>query len=341
MVDKKSEWEGSKILDLTKRRKALEVIRHDVSRVQMELFGPTVIPPNQELIFSPVFLFQTCLPLREVRHHQLIDGAYKRKNQSIELEMLSNLGPEMLPFGKHPRLFLMWLTNAIAQTPEALTDDGYLKLTGSYRQFCASVGVDPSCGVNGSGRSLINQITRLMGCTFRIRTPYAEKGETRMRMRVISISTDLDLSWDEAKGRPRDWMEGIDHAFRLSKDFCDEIRKRRMPIDSRHMAILCSGETGSLRIDVYHVINHMNWSLHNQGKDEFSWYWRNLHEQFGSFGTSREFTRQFMKAIDWIRAHLWSDLQCRGSDDGRFVLMRSPHPTSVEHGRFRRDRLGS
>lgn len=328
MVDKK-DWVGSNVIDLNKRRKALEVIRHDPKKIQLELFGPTTVPASQEVFFSPVFLFQTCLPLREVQRDQLIDGAYKRKNQSIELEIVSNLGPDLIPFGKHPRQFLMWLTNVVATTPNALTKDGFLRLEGSYRKFCEKVGVDPSCGATGSGRALLNQITRLLGCTFRIKMPYTENGKTRMRMRVLSISTELDLSWDEAKGRPKDWMEGIEHAFRLSEDFCSEIRERRMPIDDRHVAILCSGEKGSLRIDVYHVINHINWRLHRFNKPEFTWHWQHLHDQFGSFGSKREFTRQFLKAVGWIQERLWNDLSFRVSDDGRFTLVRSPHPTAI------------
>ncbi len=318
------------LIDLKRHGSSLDLIRTDPqSAFDLGIYAQ---PPAQEvdLFFSPVFLFQTCLPIRQVQEKHLVNGAYVRRNGDLYMEMRSTVRPDFLPYGKFPRQFLMWLTNAITRYPESLNGEGEFRLDFSFRAFCRSMGVCSSTGEKGSGRAMIDQIIRLMATTFVIQRRPRIGSKEPLKIRTFAISSNLELAWDEEHSKPKQWMDSIDGKFRLSRDFCAEIRDRAMPIDSRHLSVICKGRS-ALRIDVYHFLVSRNYALNTSGKHgqlaaiPFS----ELHEQFGSNSTTAEFTRQFMTEANWVRKTLWPTLMFSTTREQRFLLSESPHPTPI------------
>ncbi len=317
-------------VDPRRHASSLDLIRTDAQTVlDLGLLPPR---PDDELdlFFSPVFLFQTCLPVRPVSEKHLVNGAYVRRNGDLYMEMRSSVRPDFLPSGKFPRQFLMWLTNAITRYPESLNVEGEFRLDFSFRAFCRSMGINSSTGEKGSGRAMIDQIIRLMGTTFVIQRRPRTGSKEPLKIRTFAISSNLELAWDEERMKPKQWMDSIDAKIKLSRDFCAEIRDRAMPIDSRHLSVICKGRS-ALRIDVYHFLVSRNYALVTSGRSGnlASIPFAELHEQFGSNSTTAEFVRQFMGEIHWVKKNLWPGLLFSTTRDQRFLLAESPHPTQI------------
>ena len=325
-------YETAKVVDLKAFKRKLEVIRYTPEQLKLDL--GVVSPPLQDLFFSPVFLFQTCLPMREPKLSELINGAYVRRNGDLVMEIRSTEGPHCLPWGKFPRQFLMWLTNAVKRYPDSLNAEGHFCLQGSYREFCRSVGVNSSSGANGSGRKLLGQVNRLMTTTFTFKKGdelSAKRGQRSTKH--FAVSTELNLAWDEQSSRPKEWMDNLGGSFKLSRDFCEEIREHAFPVDARHLALVCAGKS-PLRIDVYHWAHYRVGYYHRNDRPATEVPWTALHGQFGTHGSIYEFVRQFTDELRWIQENVWRDLHWTVKDNGS-LLLHKVEPTVEIRRRFR------
>lgn len=312
-------YDTTKVVSLQEHRRKLDLIRYTPEQLKFDL-GMEPVPAFKDIFFSPVFLFQTCLPMREPRPSDLVDGAYVRRNGRMKMEIRSSLGTEHLPWGKFPRQFLMWLTNAIKRFPNAVDTNGYFNLDMTYREFCASVGVDPSSGANGSGRKLLGQIVRLMSTNFTI--TFTDDGATtkrNLKTRHFSVSSEMDLTWDEKLSRPKQWLDQVDGQFKLSKDFHHEINLHAFPVPAEHLALVCRGKS-PLRIDAYNWAVYRVGYYHLKNRPALPVPWKSLHGQFGSNGSIYEFVRQFNAELDWIKANVWPGLQWTVKDDASLLI---------------------
>lgn len=289
--------------------------------------------PGQEtqLVWSPAFLAQTCLPYSELSSGDLVNGAYVRKNGNLTMRVFSPFGASGIPYGKFPRQFLIWLGNVMVYRPD-LIDEEWLRIKMPFRSFCKEVGIDSSRGVRGSGRGFVEQMRRLMTCDFLMawetQTKTTEKTVKRSQILKFSVSTAMDISWVEGEDRPREWLDGPQSGFRLSKDFISHMRDNRMALNPDHVAVLCKGKS-PLRLDTYLFLAYRNYGLVSSGHQQAPVTWDQLMGQFGSLMDRSEFIRTFRREAAFIRDNLWPELSVSVDLPNGLVLHRSPHPTKI------------
>ncbi len=313
-------------IKLAKRQRHSGVIRPGWQEtLDLDLGFADSFRPEEDLFLSPIFLFQTSLPHQLPPPELLENGNWVRRNGSTKLTLFSSLGGQYLPYGKLPRQFLMWLCNTIHRHPKSLGDGHKLLIDCSYRQFCKSVGVNPSTGRNGSGRAMLEQIVRLCNCTFVIeRTTRTEDGKRRQQTVRFNITSRGDLAWDDSHATPRGWLESLEGGFELSRDFVAEIKDHKMPVLWSHASAICSGKS-PLRIDMYHWLAYRNHMLHLRNEPAAYITWEQIYGQFGSTASRDEFIRSFRNELDWIRSTLWPGLKVTSTRQ-RIALMRCEHP---------------
>lgn len=343
--DVDQEGQRAIVLDLAEHRRRLSVIR-EPEQGSLDLIAPGYRPKleSDEVFYSPIFMFQTALPLRQlvpatesktkrVKKDPLIHGAYVRTNGKIRMELRS-IRSEMayqLPYGKLPRIFLMWLANAVALHPECIDSQRRFKLRTSYRELCRQVGVDSSTGVRGSGRALLEQIIRVLNSQFTIlskETVIGADGSPKIveQTRAFTVSSNMVLSWNARSQGPRQWLDSVDGYFQLSENFAEELSKRRMAVCAAHLPKVCDTNSG-FRIDVYHWVLTQNYYLANKSATGIiTVRWDELMGRFGGEWNQHEFVRCFRRELRWIHKELWPELNYNDASGKMLRLMRSALP---------------
>lgn len=335
MSDKKT---GPLVLDLSKNRHRLAVIRDHQLRLDLgfEIQPGTAQEPDYYFM-SPIFLFQTCLPHSQISDEHLDGGSWVRRDGEITLKLHTALRDNLrLPCGKLPRQFLMWLTNAISVAPRSLTaappesqfpaGSQIFHIEATLGDFCRSVGVDPSGGKRGSGRALIEQMIRLMSCTFSV----SRETKDSLSVRHLHVSSAMKLSWNDGECTPAEFMRSLNGGFILSADFIQEVQHRRMMVPPAHITAICKGKS-PLRIDIYHWLLMMNYQMFQYRRDQIKVPWVKLYRQFGPTCSKGEFMRSFRDEFEWIRKNLMPDVVAGLGDSEWIVLRAFNHPAPLRY----------
>lgn len=294
---------------------------------ELDLFNQV----DRQWIWSPAFLAQTCLPYSEVSTSKLVDGAYERRNGDITMRVWSPLGASGIPFGKFPRQFLIWLGNVMVYRPDLIESD-VLRIKLPFKEFCRQVGVDPSRGARGSGRALVEQMRRLMTCdfnmTWKMRKPVGGRSVTNAKILKFSVSTAMDISWIDSEDRPREWLDGPQSGFRLSRDFVGYMKDHHMILNPDHVAALCKGKS-PLRLDTYIFLAYRNHGLVKGDNAQAVITWDQLFGQFGCLMDRSDFIRSFRREAKHIQSTLWPELKMSLDNPQAFAMWPAPHPTPI------------
>lgn len=172
-----------------------------------------------------------------------------------------------LPYGRHPRLALAWMT-----TEAVRRKTRRIPLASSLSRFARQIGITPSSGPHGALHRLRDQMLRLVHLS--ITCPLVERAL---------------LWWDPPCGEPSPFIL-------LSQDFYDEIIDRPVPIDLDVVRSLRS----PLAIDVYTWLAYHSLRACRTGRPE-TIAWEALLRQLGAGSTEMRNVRfRLRRAIESI-----------------------------------------
>lgn len=213
-----------------------------------------------------------------------------------------------LPYGKYPRLILVWICTEARRTEKI-----ELVLGRSLSDFMGQLGLIPTGGRWGTITALKDQMNRLLSCAFYLR--YVD-GHAEAKMN-LTLATYADLLWEPKHPGKRGLF---DSTLTLNPAFFAEIMAHPVPIDMRALEAL---KTSSLAIDIY---QWMTWRV-SYLKEPIPLRWEQLAAQFGSNYADnaqgiRDFKRDFLTQLRKV------SLVYQGLDwdvvDGQLLLRPSP-----------------
>lgn len=224
-----------------------------------------------ELGFVPRALVQTNLPYRSVPGETF---SRRAGHQRLHLQAPPGVG---LPYGRYPRLLVVWLATQAVRKRSPRLDCGR-----SLTAFLKELGLTASGGAHGPIGRFRDQMRRLFSTSF---TVTWEQGD-HFAMDGYRIARRTYLWWRPvpADGASRP------NSVTLSLDFFDDLWEAPVPVDLRIVRALVP----PLALDVYCWLSYR---LHTLRRTLYL-PWPRLHEQFGTqFRRVRDFRRAFIEAM--------------------------------------------
>lgn len=267
-----------------------------------------------ELAFGAKCLVSASLPYRNPRPEQLTNGAWVRQNGDYTLWIQG--GPQGLPFGTYPRLFVIWLTSEAVRTGSKRINTG-----GSFSEFCRKLNIDRSRGKRGQGRMLIEQADRLLSSRAAFIT-----GATRAQIESIqvkktdflSFSDGYSLFFDESDNGQQESL--FQSEIVLTDKFFNEITAHCIPLDLRAVQAL---QQSPLELDIYQWLAYRMYTLKSPARPT----WQQLYNQFGSgYSRLRAFREAFLDGLKSVKA-VYSDVRVDYNESG-LILLPSPTPVA-------------
>lgn len=258
-----SDTSGSLNLNAKNRggRKQGVVKAHGIINTAAEI---SMNPPQLENTeWGAKCLVSASLPLRAPKPEHLHNGCWIRKNGDHTLWVQG--GPQGLPFGAYPRLFMIWLTSEAIRTGNRRIETGK-----NFADFFRKIGVDTSRGKNGAGRRLIHQISLLI----QSRAAYTKGdiGDGRMSGEFLQFTEKFNLFFDPCQPNQANLFES---EILLTEQFFREITTHSIPLDSRAVAAL---RQSALQLDIYQWLAYRMFGLRAPAHPT----WKQLYQQFGS-----------------------------------------------------------
>lgn len=251
-----------------------------------------------EIGFANPYLTRMTLPYRKVETNQIV---VKNGNQTLYVTATGSGG---LPYGKYPRLVLLWLTEQVVSNYAKYSDadprQKEINLGSSLRSFMKEVGISIS---GRSASQLIEQIKRLSHTTFLIEETGHSDGKSYHKQASALVSEKLELYWsgkDSATSESTTSM--LDSSIQLSSAFFELLRERYFPYDKR---ILRHVQASPMAIDIYLWLTQHGYA----NKKFLSLRWDDVMAQFGTSyngheitpSDRRDFRRKFDKALNKVR----------------------------------------
>ncbi|MCP4201643.1 MAG: pirin [bacterium] len=252
--------------------------------------------------FMARMLVQATLP-----HRRLERMSFDRRNGRLRLSIYAH--PDVgLPYGRYPRLLLIWVCSEAVKTRSPL-----LELGPTLSSFMYQLGLIPSGGNWGTIHRLRDQMRRLFAST--IAYTYDDSAEGHWRDRGFRIAEDVKLWWNVRDlGQVATWRSTVE----LNRTFYDSIVGHPVPIDLRAIRVLRS----PMALDIYCWLTHRNSYLRRKTLVP----WDSLQLQFGArYSRTRAFRAAFLRHASKVLA-LYPDARIESREDG--LLMR-PAPSHV------------
>jgi replication initiator protein len=273
------------------------------------LLFPDPEPPDGPIGFTTRLLVATTMP-----HSRPDDNEFTRSSGLYDLCLLTprRVG---LPFGRYPRLLLVWIiTEAVRRRTPLL----YLPRT--FSQFADQLGITPSSGPKGTLIQLREQLHRLVNLTFSclgsapphsslaLAPAFYEGGGIHPIKRYL-------LWWDE----PRPDRSNPSFLL-LNDDFFHEILTHPIPVS---LAVLRTFRS-PLEMDVYMWFTWRSLrSLRLQRPEPISW--SALKNQFGSdYTEERSFRFNFLRAVKHVLCG-YPTIRVKSTRRGLILLPYPPH----------------
>jgi hypothetical protein len=279
-----------------------------------------VPPPRQKPLFpeaepaeGPIGYTTRILVATTLPHSQPVDNEFTRHSGLYDLCLLTprRVG---LPYGRYPRLILVWLiTEAVRRRTPLL----YLPRTLST--FASQLGITPSSGSKGTLVQLREQLHRLVNVTFAclgavpsqsafpLAPGFYEGGGIRPVKRYL-------LWWDDPESDP------ATPYLLLNEDFYQELIAHPIPVS---LAVLRSFRS-PLEMDVYMWLTWRSVrSLRLQRPEPISW--KALHRQFGAdYTEEKAFRFNFLRAVKRVLT-FYAAIRVKSTRRGFVLYPFPPH----------------
>ncbi|SEI14409.1 replication protein RepA [Paraburkholderia hospita] len=269
-------------------------------------------PRDDEKAFGAKCLVSASLPYRNPKPEQLTNGAWVRKNGDYTLWIQG--GPQGIPFGTYPRLFVIWLTSEAVRTGSRRISTG-----GNFAEFCRKLNIDRSRGKNGAGRRLIDQADRLLNSRAAFITGNIDTTAISTQIKkteLLQFAEDFTLFFDQSENERQDTL--FQSEIILTEKFFNEITAHCIPLDLRAVLAL---QQSPLELDIYQWLAYRMFSLKSASRPT----WLQLYNQFGSsYGRLRDFRADFLKALNSVKS-VYPRLNVDYSESG-LILLPSPTP---------------
>lgn len=275
-----------------------------IDRAQRDL---REIPAESPIGFTTRLLVATTLP-----HSEPDDNEFIRNSGLYDLCLLAprRVG---LPFGRYPRLILVWvITEAVRRrTP-------LIHLPPTLSSFAADLGITPSTGPKGTLVQLREQLHRLVHVTFwcfgalpadspfRLSPAFYDGGGVR--------PVKLHKLWND-----QETPEALPFLL-LSLDFFQELTAHPIPVS---LTVLRSFRS-PLEMDVYMWLTWRSVrSLRLQRPEPVSW--PSLQRQFGSdYREEKAFRFNFLRAVKRV-LEVYPAIRVKSTRQGFTLLPFPPH----------------
>jgi hypothetical protein len=228
-------------------------------------------------------LVSASLPLRAPKPEHLQNGCWIRKNGNQTLWIQG--GPQGIPYGAYPRLFMIWLTSEAIRKGNRRIETG-----GNFTEFFRKLNVDTSRGRNGAGRRLIEQIGLLLQSRAALIEGDMQTG--KFSGDLLQFTDKFSLLFDPQLPSSDNFFES---EILLTQKFFDEITTRSIPLDGRAVAAV---RQSALQLDIYQWLAYRMFGLRAPSFPT----WRQLYQQFGS-QTARlvDFRIAFLSALHVVQ----------------------------------------
>lgn len=252
---------------------------------------------KRELGFLARPLVQANLPYRRV------DGCTFQRfagRLALTFQAPPHIG---LPFGRYPRLLLVWVVSEAVKTRSR-----HLDLGPSLYTFMSSLGVTPSGGAHGPRWRFLDQMKRLFSTSITV----TWDGEECFASAGFHITSSTYIWW-----RPIGEAEvsGVKGRLSLSREFFEGLLEAPVPLDLAIMREL----TSSLSLDIYCWLSYRSATLQQPVRLR----WDALQVQFGSqVARTRDFRRAFLRELRRVLGHYPARVRARSD-----WLLLLPGPT--------------
>ncbi len=210
-----------------------------------------------------------------------------------------------IPFGKWPRLFMIFLTTAAVRSRERDID-----LAGSMSTFMKSLGTPVTGGQTGSIRPFKNQLIRTLSLTSTV--TIAKKGEVRLRN--SPVADRFEVHWAVVQ---TDQRTGLPSKVRLGERMFNQMLKSAVPLDMRAVRAL---QQSPLSLDLYAWTTFRAHALPATHPTRIDW--SSLKEQFGAgYKSQSDFAIAVRSAIAQVQM-VYPKLLCEATGS-HFVIHRS------------------
>ncbi len=210
-------------------------------------------------------------------HREPAESSFVRRNGDLTFSIAAH--PDAgLPYGRYPRLLLVWATTEAVRTKSPT-----LKLGPTLTGFMAQLGLIPAGGRWGTIRRLRDQMMRLFSST--IAYTYDRRATGEWHDTGFRLARHTHLLWNPSNpGQTFSWRSTVE----LSAGFFESVVDRPVPVDLRAVTALRS----PLALDIYVWLTYRMSYLRRPTQIP----WETLAIQFGAeYGRTRDFKQAFLR----------------------------------------------
>jgi len=258
---------------------------------------------GDEIVFLGSSFVRFTLP-----HRNQLAHAFERRDGDRVITFMSppSVG---LPYGKWPRLLLIFLT-----TEAVRTRSRDIVLGASMSSFMKSLGVTVTGGANGSIRAFKDQLLR----TASMFASLSQHTDEATRLQNLPMADEFTISWVIVG---TDSRSGLPAKIRLGERIFEQMLKSAVPLDQRAVKAI---QQSPMALDLYFWLTYRSHRPIRSSGAHIPW--AGLREQFGScYKDQSDFQSAFKSALRQVQL-VYPTLRCEALES-HFVLYRSP--TSV------------
>ena len=246
-------------------------------------------------------------------HREPAESSFVRRNGDLVFSIAAH--PDAgLPYGRYPRLLLIWATTEAVRTKSPA-----LQLGPTLTGFMAQLGLIPAGGRWGTIRRLRDQMMRLFSST--IAYTYDRQSTGEWHDTGFRVGRRTQLWWNPANpGQPVCWRSTVE----LSLGFFETVVDRPVPVDLRAVKALRS----PLGLDIYTWLTYRMSYLRKPTEIP----WDALASQLGAgYGRTRDFKEAFLRQARVVLM-LYPAVRLEPRSRGLVLKPSPPHVAKPKQG---------
>lgn len=226
----------------------------------------------------------SCFVRHTLPHSAIAANAIQRRDGNLGVTFMSP--PDIgLPYGKIPRLVLMYLTTQAVRTKSRDIDLGV-----SMSSFIKSLFASVTGGRHGSIRSFKNQLLRTLSFT----TTTSLLDDDQAQLTNAPLSDTYEVHWAALQ---TDERSGLPARVRLGERMFKRMLESAVPIDLRAVRAL---QQSALALDVYFWTTYRAPRVARTHAARISW--TDLHAQFGTgYKSPSDFRIAIRQALERVQ----------------------------------------